>query len=229
MGQDKPPFDEDAELFKLQVLADYRTSRYFAWLAIYTGLIIAYWVYLITYVHDPLTYNIALALGGITVIIAIVVMVALPYYGDIKQISEYIEQIKRKEPLQPLIELHTKGKWIRRWLDTRRDRSETDAKEGKKRGLGFFLVLAVGLWFTGFFAWSQTVIWQSAISDIHNTTGIANQLTVAFEAIGETLIISGLFGFYLWVAYTLSASFREVFDGLFGLRRRENGTTNPVT
>ncbi len=221
MGQDKPPFDEDAELFKLQVLADFRTSKYFAWLAIYTGLMIAYWVYLITYVHEPLTYDVALGLGGIAIIFAIVVMVALPYYGEIKQISEYIEQIKRREPLQPLIELHTKGKWIRRWLDSRRDGSENGGTEPKKRRLGFFLVLSVGLWFTGFFAWSETVLWQSAVTDIGKTPGFVNQLTIAFEAIGETLIISGLFAVYLWLGYRVSSRFREVLDGLFGLRKRD--------
>ena len=92
-------------------------------------------------------------------------------------------------------------------------------KPNRKRGFGFFILLAVSLWFTGFFAWSQTLLWQNAISDILKASVIADKVTVSIEAIVETLIISGLFAFYLWLAYTLSEGFREVFEGLFGLNK----------
>ncbi len=94
----------------------------------------------------------------------------------------------------------------------------TTAKPNGKRGLGFFLTLAIGLWFTGFFAWGQTALWQNAYSDILKAPVLANQVMYGFVAIGETLIISGLFGFYLWLGYSLFAGYREVFDGLFGLK-----------
>ncbi len=54
-------------------------------------------------------------------------------------------------------------------------------------------------------------------------------MIISAEGIAETLIVSALFRVYLWVIYNMSDSLREGFDGLFGLRGRENGTTNPVT
>src|SRR6266571_5947543 len=51
-------------------------------------------------------------------------------------------------------------------LNARKDGSKKTGMEEKKRGFRFFLLLAVTLWFTGFFAWSQTVLWQSVLSDI---------------------------------------------------------------
>jgi hypothetical protein len=112
-------------------------------------------------------------------------------------------------------------------LNARKDGSKKTGTEEKKRGLGFFLLLAVTLWFTGFFAWSQTVIWQSVLSDISHSSSISGIETIAAEGIVETLIVSALFGFYLWLAYGLSSAYREVFEGLFGLRNRKDETPKP--
>ena len=223
MDQEKPPFDEDAELFKLQVLSDFQNTRYFTWLVIWTGLLVAYWVFLVEHVPDIPTQFLALGLGGLPVIIMFLLLSVFPKHRETEQMSEYLEQIKGEHSLPTLIELYEKDKRIWRWLRSRGEVSKTKETD-KKRGLGFFLVLAVTLWFTGFFAWSQTVIWQSVLSDIARSSSTSGIETIAMEGIVETLIVSALFGFYLWLAYGLSSAYREVFDGLFGIRKREMET-----
>ena len=114
-------------------------------------------------------------------------------------------------------------------LNSRKGPSKKTGTEEKKRGLRFFLLLALTLWFTGFFAWSQTILWQSVLSDIMKASSGNEIAVVTAEGMATTLIVSALFALYLWVVYSVSQSIREVVDGLFGFRRRENHTANSVT
>src|SRR6266516_4378044 len=74
-----------------------------------------------------------------------------------------------------------------------RDAHSKTRTEEKKRGLRFFLWLALTLWFTGLFAWSQTILWQSAVLDIMKASSGNQVVMVTAEAIAETLIVSVLF------------------------------------
>jgi len=197
--------------------------------AAFLALFIAYAIYLIQSVHELITYYVALTLGGSVLILALLISESIPHGRFMQRMNEYIRQVQRQERLPDMINLYNTGRWIRMLLARRTAGEPAASTNRQRRGLGFFLLLAVTLWFTGFFAWSQTVIWQSVLSDISHNSSLSGIETIAAEGIVETLIVSALFGFYLWLAYNLSSGYREVFDGLFGLRRRENGTTNPET
>jgi hypothetical protein len=183
-----------------------------------------YGIYLIQNQHELVTFTVALTLGGVGLILAILVFESIPHGRFMDRMNDYIRQIQRRERLPDFIDLYSRGRTIRNWLRSRRNRLD---QSRHRRGLGFFLLLAVTLWFTGFFAWSQTVIWQSVLSDISHSSSISGIETIAAEGIVETLIVSALFGFYLWLAYSLSSAYREVFDGLFGLRNRQDETPKP--
>ena len=192
--------------------------------AAFLALFIAYAIYLIQSVHELITYYVALTLGGSVLILALLISESIPHGRFMQRMNEYIRQVQRQERLPDMINLYNTGRWIRMLLARRTAGEPAASTNRQRRGLGFFLLLAVTLWFTGFFAWSQTVIWQSVLSDISHNSSLSGIETIAAEGIVETLIVSALFGFYLWLAYGLSSAYREVFDGLFGIRKREMET-----
>ena len=221
MAQDQTEFNENVELFKLQVLSEDERASHYTFVAAFLAVFAGYGIYLIQNDHEFVTFTVALGLGGVGLILAILVFESIPHGRFMDRMNEYIRQVQSRERLPNFIDLYSRGRTIRNWLRSRRNRSNQSRGQ---RGLGFFLLLALALWFTGIFAWSQTVIWQSALSDIAKTSVMTDKELIAAVGIVETLIVSVLFGVYLWVIYNVSDSLHEVFDGLFGLRRRENGT-----
>jgi len=224
MAEGQPEFNENIELFKLQILSEDERASHYTFVAAFLAVFAGYGIYLIQNQHELVTFTVALTLGGVGLILAILVFESIPHGRFMDRMNDYIRQVQRRERLPDFIDLYSRGRTIRNWLRSRRNRSDQSRRQ---RGLGFFLLLALALWFTGLFAWSQTVIWTSALSGITNTSNGQDKMIISAEGIAETLIVSALFGVYLWVIYNVSDSLREVFDGLFGLRRREIGTANP--
>ncbi|HEX4919431.1 MAG TPA: hypothetical protein VFV92_01665 [Candidatus Bathyarchaeia archaeon] len=226
MVEGQPEFNENIELFKLQILSEDERAYHYTFVAAFLAVFAGFGIYLIQSKQPFVTFTVALVLSGVGLLFAILVFSSIPHRRFINTMNGYIKQVQRREKLPDLIDLYRKGRRVGNWLSSRKTRS---SPPGQQRGLGFFLVLAVTLWFTGFFAWSQTVLWQSVLSDISQAKSGNDVAMISAEGIAETLIVSALFAFYLWVVYSVSASFREVVDGIFGLRRTDNRVSHPVS
>src|SRR5439155_15090042 len=227
MAEDQPEFNENIELFKLQILSEDERASHYTFVAAFLAVFAGYGIYLIQNQRELVTFTVALTLGGVGLIFAILVFRSIPHGRFMDLMNDYTRQVQRRERLPDFVDLYSRGRTIRNWLRSRTSRS--DQSRHSRRGVRFFLMLSLTLWFTGLFAWSQTVLWQSALSEISRPSSGYQVAIVTGEGMAETVIVAVLFAVYLRVIYNASELFREVFDGLFGLRRRENGTTNPVT
>ncbi len=183
-------YDEDAELFKLQMLSEYKTGSHFTFIAGYIGAIVAYGIFLMQLYRDVVTSWTALTLGGGIVVFTILFQETLPYRRHVKRLSELIAKVQKEEPLKSLEDLWKEDKFTWKWW---KPRGATETKD--TRSLVFFSTLAVTLWLIGFFAWSQTVVWQGAYSAVRSTSTLAGEIWYGVVAIGETLIVSLLFAF----------------------------------
>ena len=146
MVEREPEFNQDLELFKLQVLSQSQTSTHFTWLAIYLGLLVSYWLFLNSK-NPPLDYltsTVAFVIGAPAVLVLIVSQFAR-YHGEIKDLSEYTEEVRRRNSLPPLIDLYEQNKWFWKWWRAREGQNNESEKHSKKRGFSFYFKLSLAL------------------------------------------------------------------------------------
>src|SRR2546422_7642509 len=136
MAQDQPEFNENIELFKLQVLSEDERASHYTFVAAFLAVFAGYGIYLIQNDHELVTFTVALSLGGVGLILAILVFESIPHGRFMDRMNEYIRQLQRRERLPDFISLYSRGRTIRNWLRSRREVSKTRETD-RKRGLGF--------------------------------------------------------------------------------------------
>jgi len=98
-----------------------------------------------------------------------------------------------------------------------------------KRGKGFFFALSISHWFTTTIAWVEITIWEGIASRvIFSSLPTNDKVFVAVTGFGYMLFLLAVFALFFWGVYHISSQFREVFDGLFGLRERDGVKQSPT-
>src|SRR2546430_6011826 len=132
MAEDQPEFNENIELFKLQVLSEDERASHNTMTAAFLALFIAYAIYLMQTDHELITYYVALTLGGLGWILVLLISQSIPHGRFIQRMNDYIRQVQRRERLPDMIDLYNTGRWIR-LLVARRTAGEPAASTNRQR------------------------------------------------------------------------------------------------
>src|SRR5712692_9333076 len=124
MAEVQPELNENIELFKLQVLSEDERASHYTFVAAFLAVFAGYGIYLIQNDHELVTFTVALSLGGVGLILAILVFESIPHGRFMDRMNDYIRQIQRRERLPDFIDLYSRGRTIWNWLRSRRNRSD---------------------------------------------------------------------------------------------------------